>query len=236
MNKTSGWMAVQSKLSKLYVHDLKNPISALSANLSFLESSMETESEELLGAVADSLLAAEMLLRFAENLNLIAMMEVGELCAQSDVSLSSVLHNSLHRNAKFATSAGVKLSMEEPLEDASLSCRFRFVELTIDNLLLCGIRHSPQGSSIIVSATVDGNYARVSIRDSGRPVAPEFVDDLFTREGQVDAKTRPSSRYGRGLGLYAVGLAIEAIGGSIDVGTRDGMSEFVINVPLALEE
>jgi hypothetical protein len=40
------WRSIQCKLSRLFVHDLKNPISALSANLNFLEASRLEDTED----------------------------------------------------------------------------------------------------------------------------------------------------------------------------------------------
>ncbi len=226
------WRLTQCRLNKLFVHDLKNPISALSANLSFLETALPRESEEVRGAVSDSILAADMLLRFAENLNTIAMLESEEACNQSEMSLKTFVTVTVNRNNKFAKSAGVRLELEEPLADASLICQFRYAELALENLILSAIRHSPQGGAVDVSTIVDGDDAIISIRDHGRPVSEENAKNLFTRKAQSEAKKHTDSRYGRGLGLYAADLAATALHGKITIGTRDGMTEFALSFPL----
>ncbi|MCP4600558.1 MAG: HAMP domain-containing histidine kinase [Proteobacteria bacterium] len=232
----TSWRLTQSKLTKLFIHDLKNPISALSANLSFLESALVTESEDARGAVSDSILASEMLLRFCENLNLVTMLECGESSGIGQVGLQSFVQAIVKRNNKFAVSAGVRLETEEPLGDASLYCQYRYAELAIENLILSAVRHSPQGNEVRISCRVDGEEACISILDHGRPVEEQCLKDLFTREKQSDAKKHPGCRYGRGLGLYAVGLAAKALRGQINVGTRDGMTEFALKFPLTANE
>jgi signal transduction histidine kinase len=226
------WRIIQCKLNKLFVHDLKNPISALSANLSFLETALARESEEVRGAVSDSILAADMLLRFAENLNTVAMLESAEECNQSDMSLKTFVLVTVNRNKKFAESAGVRLELEEPLTDAPLSCQFRYAELALENLILSAIRHSPQGGEVAVSSLVTGDEAIISICDHGRPIPEENAEKLFTREAQCEAKKHPESRYGRGIGLYAADLAAKALQGRITIGTRDSMTEFALVFPL----
>ncbi|MDJ0762377.1 MAG: ATP-binding protein [Myxococcota bacterium] len=225
------WCATQSKLNKLFVHDLKNPISALSANLSFLETALVGEAEEVRGAVSDSILASEMLLRFSENLNLIAMLEFEEACGDSQIQLDAFIQQVVMRNRKFATSAGIRLEIGDPLETASVTWQYRYAELALENLILSAVRHSPQGSNVCVRTTVDEAEIRISVLDHGRPVEAAFASELFTRETQAEAKKHSGCRYGRGLGLYAVGLAASALNGRIDVGEVDSMTEFALVVP-----
>ncbi len=235
-NQVKDWRSTQSRLTRLFIHDLKNPISALSANLSFLDSALISESEDVRGAVSDSMLAAEMLLRFCENINLITALEDEESAGIGQVGLQSFIQTVIQRNRKFATSAGVRLESEEPLVDAHLTWQHRFAELAIENLVLSAIRHSPQGSAVCISSTAENSEVRISVRDHGRPVDEEHLGDIFTREKQSDAKKHSGCRYGRGLGLYAVGLAAKALGGRISVGIRDGMTEFALVVPLETDK
>ncbi len=227
------WCATQSKLNKLFVHDLKNPISALSANLSFLETALVGEPEEVQGAVSDCILASEMLLRFSENLNLVAMLEIDEKTTVSQIDLLAFVSSMVRRNRKFAGSAGIKLTMVEFEEGTSITWQYRYAELAIENLVLSAVRHSPQGSEVKVATAVANGEVRISVLDHGRPVEQEQVECLFNRETQADAKKHSSCRYGRGLGLYAVGLAAEALDGRVEVGIQDDMTEFALVVPLA---
>lgn len=230
-NELDLWRATQSKLNKLFVHDLKNPISALSANLSFLETALLSEPEDVRGALSDSVLAAEMLLRFAENLNLISMLEVGENCGMSQIGLDAFVRSVVRHNQKFANSAGIRLEIEEPLADASLVFQYRYAELVVENLILSAIRHSPQGSEVIVATSVHEPNIKISVFDHGRPVQGEFSQSLLTRESQAEAKKHSGSRYGRGLGLYAVGLAAKALNGEIEMSFREEMTEFALVIP-----
>jgi signal transduction histidine kinase len=232
----SHWRMVQSKLSKLFVHDLKNPISALSANLSFLESAMAVESSEIRGAVKDSILAAEMLLRFSDNFNYIAMLESGEKCAVSEIEIDTFLRVISRRIKKFADSAGVVLVVEEAPKNVFVAWQHRYAELVLENLIISALRHSPQGGVVRVSLSVEENQVRFSVTDQGKPVEEEFAPSLFTRDTQADAKKNPECRYGRGLGLYAAGLAAKALGGRVEAGAKDGLAKFVFQAPLTTAE
>lgn len=231
------WRLTQSKLHKLFVHDLKNPISALAANLSFLETALVVEPEEVRGAVTDSILASEMLLRFAENLNLIAMLEASESCGVSQIGLENFVRSVARRNEKFATSAGVRLLIVEPLEDTHLLCQYRYAELALENLILSAIRHSPQGGEVEISSVLAEGEVHVHVCDHGRPVDGEHATALFSREMQSEAKKYSGSRYGRGLGLYAIGLAVKALNGRVNLGVRDdGMTQFTLVLPIVVDD
>jgi signal transduction histidine kinase len=231
-DESSEWLSAQSKLYKLYVHDLKNPISALSANLSYLDSALSEEPEDIRGAVHDSALAAEMLLRFADNLNIIAMLEVGERCEEVQISISDFVRSAVRRNQGFAESAGVSFDIASGMPAGAPVWQNQYAELVVDNLLLSGIRHSPPHGTVYVSATTTNTEIRVSVSDNGPPIVEDHVPNLLSREVQAVAKKNPGARYGRGLGFYAAGLAVKALGGRIEISTNGQLVEFVFVAPL----
>lgn len=226
------WRLTQCKLSRLFVHDLKNPISALSANLNYLETTQLEETEDMRGAVNDSILAANMLLRLADNFDMIALLESGESAPLVEVEMGDFVRGAIRRNKGIATSAGIRVLAEEPLPSISQYWQNRYAELVLDNLIMSAIRHAPYNADVVVSLDRNGEELYVTVSDQGQPVEAEHVDGLFTREGQVRAKRSVGCRYGRGLGLYAVGLGLEALGARVDVRSEDGWTRFVFAAPL----
>ncbi len=225
------WRAVQCKLSRLFVHDLKNPISALSANLNFLESSRLEDTEDTREAITDSILAAQMLLKLADNFDMIALLESGETCQVAHISTGDFLRAAVRRNLGIAQSAGIRIIVQEPLPNIEQYWPNRYAELVIDNLIMSAIRHSPHSGDVFISMSANDDEISISIRDQGMPVVTEYKDGLFTRESQVRAKKSPGCRYGRGLGLYAVGLALDVLGARVEIGERDGLAEFIFISP-----
>lgn len=225
------WRSVQCKLSRLLVHDLKNPISALSANLNFLEASRLEDTEDTREAISDSILAAQMLLKLADNFDMIALLESGESCQVVHVSVSDFIRASVRRNQGLADSAGIRLIIEEPLPDIAQSWQNRYAELILDNLIMSAVRHSPHGGEVSVSLSAIDEDILISVKDQGIPVVPEYHAGLFTRDSQVRAKKSPGCRYGRGLGLYAVGLATRVLGARIEIAEVDGLSVFTFACP-----
>ena len=84
------------------------------------------------------------------------------------------------------------------------------------NLLSNAVKFTPDGGDILVRVELSGQSARVSVRDNGRGIAPEFLPHVFEPFRQADASiTRTSG--GVGLGLALVRHLVEAHGGSVSV-------------------
>ena len=235
-NELDKWISTQCKLNRLFVHDLKNPISALSANLNYLETVPLEESDDVREALTDSVLAASMLLKLAENFDLIALLESGESFPDSRINLSDFIRSSVTRNKGLSDSAGIRLMIREPLPNIGQVWQNRYAELLVDNLIMSAVRHSPHGGQVVVALSEANGEAHIAVLDQGPHIGPEYQGDLFTREAQVEAKRNPGCRYGRGLGLYAVGLALKVIGGRVEIGVQDDLTAFTFICPLRSEE
>jgi signal transduction histidine kinase len=231
-NELAEWISIQCKLNRLFVHDLKNPISALSANLNYLETVPLEETDDVREALTDSVLAANMLLKLVENFDLIALLEADEQFQKSRVNVADFVRAASARNKGLSDSAGIRLILKEPLLDIGQTWQNRYAELVIDNLIMSAVRHSPHSGSVVVSLEKRGDDIRLSVTDQGPIVAVDQRSELFTRKNQVEAKKNPGCRYGRGLGLYAVGLAVKVLGGRLEISDKDGLTEFAFICPI----
>ncbi|MFF8818636.1 MULTISPECIES: ATP-binding protein [Leucobacter] len=86
------------------------------------------------------------------------------------------------------------------------------LQRVIVNLLANALRHSPAGSSIIVSTSVFGDVLEIRIIDHGPGVPRDRLEDIFVpfqRLGDTDNET------GLGLGLALSRGFVEAMGGTL---------------------
>ena len=86
----------------------------------------------------------------------------------------------------------------------------------LENLLGNALKHSPEGTPIVVSVERDGAWAVLTVRDEGRGVAPDLLPTLFERFARGHDST------GLGLGLYLARGIAEAHGGALTVDSRPG--------------
>jgi PAS domain S-box-containing protein len=103
----------------------------------------------------------------------------------------------------------------------------------VTNLLDNATKYSDEGSTITVSAALDGDMVRLSIRDEGIGIAPAILDTVFDSFVQHQ-DTMHRSRGGLGLGLAIVKSLVQQHGGEVFV-TSEGIgkgSEFTVLLPV----
>jgi signal transduction histidine kinase/ActR/RegA family two-component response regulator len=106
------------------------------------------------------------------------------------------------------------------------------LQQVIWNLLSNAVKFTEPGGAIRVQTKNENGSVRLSVRDSGAGIAPEFVPYVFDRFRQADASA--SRRHGGlGLGLALVKQIVELHGGSVGVesgGVNKG-STFWLTLP-----
>ena len=105
----------------------------------------------------------------------------------------------------------------------------------LNNLLSNAARHSPETSSIRVSAVREGVHVAVSVADRGKGIAPEELPRLFRKYTGQGGGERAGGRAGSGLGLVICKGLVEAHGGRIraeSAGAGRGTT-FTFTLPVA---
>lgn len=220
------WISVQTELTKLYVHDLKNPISALASNLSFLD----TADEEIAEIAGDCKTAVGTLLQMVEQLHLIAKLEKAEAEKSVGVEISTLIEAAVDKIGKL-TVEGPPLRVVGDLPKAVCRCELKYARLALEALIFTSVQNCPAEGSVDVDAAVENERVRISVRDDGRVVDPRYKESLFSRERQAAVKSATGARYGKALGLYAVGLAVDHQGWSVEAGEHEGRASFTIWIP-----
>src|ERR1044072_9129365 len=107
------------------------------------------------------------------------------------------------------------------------------VHQIIWNLLSNAVKFTPQGGKISLRVDQTGSDARVTVKDTGQGVDPEFLPRVFDRFRQADSSTTRSFG-GLGLGLAIVRHLVELHGGTVSA-QSDGANKgatFIVTFPL----
>lgn len=99
------------------------------------------------------------------------------------------------------------------------------------NLFGNAMEHGEAGARVTV--TLDGNqpdYVELSVRNVGKPIAPELLPQLFLPFRRAPGHSRGG---GVGLGLYIVQQIVNGHGGSIHAHSDEGSTRFVVRLPRA---
>jgi signal transduction histidine kinase len=103
----------------------------------------------------------------------------------------------------------------------------------LQNLLHNGIRHTPPGGIVAISAAADGGCVILQVRDTGDGIASDDLPHIWKRFYRSDS-ARMQSASGSGLGLALVKELTEAMGGSVAIESTVGAGScFTITVPRA---
>jgi signal transduction histidine kinase len=89
------------------------------------------------------------------------------------------------------------------------------------NLLDNAIKYSPEGGDIFVSSIVEGHVVHVTVRDSGRGIAPTDLERIFERYTRATAGN-PGYIEGTGQGLPVVREIIKMHRGQVWVESIEG--------------
>ena len=101
----------------------------------------------------------------------------------------------------------------------------------IANLVDNALKYSNEGGAVNVTATVEGNYVKVSVVDNGIGMPANVISNLFQKFYRSHRSRETVS--GTGIGLYISKAIVESHGGTIGVVSAEGQgSTFSFTVPI----
>ncbi|HVI40382.1 MAG TPA: ATP-binding protein, partial [Anaerovoracaceae bacterium] len=105
----------------------------------------------------------------------------------------------------------------------------------LNNLLGNALKFTESGV-ITISASHDGEWARICIEDSGSGISPEDLNNIFNAFEQVDGTVQRKYE-GAGLGLYITRQLVELLGGKIWITSEPGKgTQAYFTIPLSAEQ
>lgn len=107
------------------------------------------------------------------------------------------------------------------------------IRVVIQNLIENAIKYSESGDKVIVSAGVEGDFVRISVKDSGIGIPEEDKPQIFGKFYRGE-KAKAEHSFGSGLGLYTAKKIIEAHGGEMSFDSKDDQgTTFFFTLPIA---
>src|SRR4051794_21685153 len=190
------------ELVTILAHDLRGPLTPLRGRLEMIRGRAQREGQaaNVRDAMA-GLAALGRVDRLIGDLLDTARLEQGIFALNVDVvDLAALVRETVETLRSPENDIQIRVPDELPTEVDSLRVR-----QALENLLNNARTHAPAGAPIVVELDAeqreDGEWAVLSVRDSGPGISPELMPDLFTRFTSRGTK-------GLGLGLYlARGIA-----------------------------
>ena len=160
-------------------------------------------------------------------------MESGRMSIRTaGVDINEVLSDAIAR-AGGSPSVEFKADLD-PRLPIVVGDRDRLVQV-VSNLVNNAVKYSPDGGTVTLSSRAEGEFALVSVTDTGVGIPPDEIGHVFERFRRVRSGAAQSIP-GTGLGLTIVKQIVEMHGGKIWVESAVGHgSAFHFTLPLAAE-
>jgi signal transduction histidine kinase/ActR/RegA family two-component response regulator len=152
------------------------------------------------------------------------------------LDLASVTRSAINVVRPAADAKGISLDFFAEPGLGAISADSARLQQIIWNLLSNAVKFTSQGGKICVRVQQDAADARVTVKDTGQGIEPEFLPRVFDRFLQADSSTTRSFG-GLGLGLAIVRHLVELHGGTVSA-QSEGLNKgatFSATFPLLTE-
>ncbi len=232
-NQMASKISEQEQLRRQMVadvaHELRTPLTVMQANLeAMLDGLLEPTPEEL-QELNDEV---HRLSRLIDDLRLLSLADSGQLSlALQKVDVRVVTATVVARLAPLAETTGVKLVDDAPAQPLYVAADADRVQQALTNLVANGIRHTPAGGRVRVTAVQEKQTVHISVIDSGPGIPPADLPYVFDRFWRGD-KSRSRHSGGSGLGLAIVRQIAELHQGQVSVlSPNNSGAIFTISLP-----
>jgi PAS domain S-box-containing protein len=216
-------LAALGRVTAGVAHEVKNPLNSMRLWLEVLKGNMPTDPEpqqavKMLDSEIDRLdRAVKTFLSFTRPVEL----------KLEETDLRELLDEVLDAARPSIGKAGLELRVDFPSEFAPVLVDRQLIHQAILNLLLNACDFTPPGGHITVDLQRDGEFAAVSVSDSGKGISSEDQKKIF----QLFFTTRPG---GTGVGLANTFRFVQLHNGRIEFESQVTRgTTFRIELPLA---
>lgn len=211
---------LRDSLTHMIVHDLRTPLTAIEGYLDLLLAEENAFSDKHRGYIDRARRGSVTLIALISSLLDVNRLESGEMPVQRERCDLCVIASQAKASLEGLT-VGRAVSVEEGDVPVFAIGDPQILQRVIANLLGNALKFTPKSGSVTVRTLARGATARVEVRDTGYGIASEYLDRVFDKFAQVEARAEHKS-YSSGLGLTFCKLAIEAHGGRIGVDSEVG--------------
>lgn len=227
-------------LVHMIIHDLRNPLSAISGYLELINLRRDEMPDKVTGNVKKCLELCENLEDMIQGLLDIYKMENGNFTLKKELCDSlSLVKEQINQFSTLVQVKGITLEMRHDPDIPLVNLDRNVISRVLGNLLANAIRHTPSGGHIILGAALmpGGQKLRITVRDNGEGLPEKYHKKVFEMFEQVALREAGAKTGSSGLGLAFCKMAISAHGGEIWVdskGAGEG-STFGFTIPIGTE-
>ena len=233
------------------VHDLKNPIGILLANLALLsDETFGPLTQKQHNIVERSMRSAKNVQEVVKNILELGRSEQGRL-NHSEFTLAKLIagvmvevvdidHTFLKRRNDTAalrelqnriSANHISIQIDEHLWPQKIVSDFGKLKQILANLISNAIKFKRQ--MVEISVTGDTGHLEFAIKDDGQGIPPIYHDKIFESYFQMQTSFEASVR-GHGIGLAAVAVLVKDLKGKLELISAQGEgANFIVRLPIS---
>lgn len=218
-------------------HELRTPLTSLLAWASVLREAKEDERALVTEGIEAIDRNARVQAQLIDDLLDVSRIVSGKLNLDvKPLDISEVSQAAIDVVRPAADAKGISLDYLVEPGLGAISADSARIHQVVWNLLSNAVKFTPQGGKITVQVKRDGSSAKLTVRDSGQGIDPQFLPRVFDRFRQADSSTTRVFG-GLGLGLAIVRHLVELHGGSVSA-ESEGIGKgatFAVTFPLLVD-
>jgi len=196
-------------------HELRTPLTAIRGNLDLLRR-LSVPDKESMEAIDSEV---KRMTRLVNDLLILAQAESGRLPIAHDVVELDTLLLDVYKEGKMLALDKVELRIGREDQARVVGDRDRLKQVML-NILSNAIQYTPKGGQVDIGLACVGEWARLTVTDTGRGIPTDDLPHVFERFYRSDMSRQRSKGGGAGLGLSIAYWITRSHGGNIEVASE----------------
>jgi two-component system sensor histidine kinase BaeS len=210
-------------------HELRTPLTNLQGYLEALRDEVIPPERATFESLWEE---SQRLVRLSRSLDVLAEGDVNPGPRRLvDVDLTSAIRSAAELAGPSLLQSGVRLDLDLPVS-VPLKTDPDAMAQILGNLFQNAARYTPSGGFVRVHAAEHAGRVEVDVENSGPGIPAPDLPHVFDRFYRVE-KSRDAARGGAGIGLAIVRELTQALGGTVAVESRDGLTRFRLSFDAA---
>ncbi|WP_298926497.1 response regulator [uncultured Ramlibacter sp.] len=216
----------------MLAHELRNPLAPIRNAVHIMQGS-HVDPQKMTWARDVISRQADHMSRLIDDLLDVSRIVQGKVTVKREkLTLASLMERSIEASGPRIAAHGQQLEVSLPDEPIVIDGDGMRLAQVVSNLINNAAKFSPGGATIHLSAGYADGEVRLSVKDQGAGIAPEFMPHIFDLFAQAD-QSLDRSQGGLGIGLTLVKHLVELHGGRVEA-RSDGVgrgTEVVVCLP-----
>lgn len=209
-------------------HELRTPLTAIRGNVDLIRRMGEADPISL-DAISSEV---DRMTRMVRDLLILVQAETGKLPLAQDIVEMDTLLLEVFQQAKVLANERFEIRLGQEDQARVRGDRDRLKQVLL-NLIANALDHTPSGGMIILGLSCIGDFARVTVTDSGPGIPKEDLPHIFERFYRVESSRKRKDSGGAGLGLSIAYWITKSHNGRIEVASEVGKgTTFSIWLPM----